>query len=129
MLEVARTIRYIHSMDIVLDSGFIELDFIYLDSNRRAKVTFIGSFAWWSKEASMYSYEDDLSGFTYESNISAFGGLFHSVCFDGDDENVPPNNINGPVEDVKTLIERCQDAKSRLTMEVVVKEMETWDLT
>ncbi|KIL58832.1 hypothetical protein M378DRAFT_170104 [Amanita muscaria Koide BX008] len=81
MVEVARTIRYIHSMDIILDTDFIQsVSFFYLDSNLRAKVRFIGSFARLSKEASMYYHEyHRFSGLTYEDNISAFGLLFDSV--------------------------------------------------
>ncbi|KIL58858.1 hypothetical protein M378DRAFT_170138 [Amanita muscaria Koide BX008] len=54
--------------------------------------------------------------------------VFVGVCFDN--ENIPLN-VNGPVEDARKLIEHCraEDVKSRPTMEDVVKEMETWDLT
>ncbi|KIL55447.1 hypothetical protein M378DRAFT_173637 [Amanita muscaria Koide BX008] len=57
----------------------------------------------------MYGHEDnDRSTFTYESNIFAFGGLFDSACFDGDNENISPNGVNGPVEDARRPIERCR---------------------
>ncbi|KIL57826.1 hypothetical protein M378DRAFT_15979 [Amanita muscaria Koide BX008] len=46
MLEIARTIRYIHSMDIALFSRVIELKRFALDSNLRAKVLSIGLFAY-----------------------------------------------------------------------------------
>ncbi|KIL55450.1 hypothetical protein M378DRAFT_17932 [Amanita muscaria Koide BX008] len=127
MLEIARIIRYIHSMDIALlaiDSGVF-----VLDSNLRAKILLGGLSTWWGSEARIYGHEDTRSLQTYESNISDFAVLFHSVCFDGD--NIPLNNVNGPVENARKVIERCraEDAKSRPTMEDVVKEMETWDLT
>ncbi|KAM6491621.1 hypothetical protein JOM56_013013 [Amanita muscaria] len=129
MLEIARIIRYIHSMDIALlaiDSGVF-----VLDSNLRAKILFGGLFTWWGSEARTYGHEDTCSLQKYESNISDFAVLFRSVCFDGDNANIPPNNDNGPVKDARKLIKRCRakDRKSRPTMEDVVKKMETWDLT
>ncbi|KIL63747.1 hypothetical protein M378DRAFT_656802 [Amanita muscaria Koide BX008] len=81
MLEVARTIRYIHSMNIALYSHFIRLVHLFVDSNLRTRVLFFGLFAWWHREASTYGYEDPvlLANCTYESNVSTFGDLLHSV--------------------------------------------------
>ncbi|KIL59238.1 hypothetical protein M378DRAFT_1013927 [Amanita muscaria Koide BX008] len=122
MLEVARTIRYIHSVkDVaVLSSGVIDPRFITLDSDLRAKVMFSGYFTW---QKSVFGL-DNLAAFTSESNIAAFGFLFQKVCFRGDD----PKHL---VEDVRRLIEGCcaKGPKSRPSIETVVKEMETWDLT
>ncbi|KIL57840.1 hypothetical protein M378DRAFT_360126 [Amanita muscaria Koide BX008] len=84
-LEIARTIRYIHSMAIALFSRIIEPKRFGLDSNLRgrAKVLFIGLFAWWPREVSIYGHEnsDHLAESTYESNITTFADLFHSICF------------------------------------------------
>ncbi|KIL59140.1 hypothetical protein M378DRAFT_169646 [Amanita muscaria Koide BX008] len=81
ILEVARTIRYIHSMDVALFSGCVESKYFFLDSNLSAKFEFIGLFAWWVTEASIYCHEEYsiLVGCTYESNTSAFARLFQSV--------------------------------------------------
>ncbi|KIL63733.1 hypothetical protein M378DRAFT_656575 [Amanita muscaria Koide BX008] len=132
MLEVARTIRYIHSMDIVLYSHFIRSGHLFLDSNLRTKILFFGLFAWWHREASIYGYEDSglLGECTYESNIFAFGKLFRLVCFEDGNSVIKqyflPNHVNA-----RRLIGRChaKDLKSRPTMEDVVKEMETWNFS
>ncbi|KIL56076.1 hypothetical protein M378DRAFT_166538, partial [Amanita muscaria Koide BX008] len=145
MLEVARTIRYIHSLDVALWSAciqsvgdlshfqrvllqpFIYQELFFLDSNFRVKFEFTGLFTWWQREASIYGHEYDyLTDYTYESNISAFGHLFHEVCFKGRGENLS----NRLVDDALQLINRCRakDPKSRPTMKDVVTEMETWNL-
>ncbi|KAM6499292.1 hypothetical protein JOM56_004800 [Amanita muscaria] len=80
-------------------------------------------------EASIYGYEDKyrLALCTYEGNISTFANLFDKVCFRGHNENTP----NHLVDDASQLIKRCRakDPKSQPTMDDVVKEMETWNLT
>ncbi|KAM6499341.1 hypothetical protein JOM56_004849 [Amanita muscaria] len=128
MLEIGRTVRYIHSMDIALYSDY-KSEYIFLDSNLHAKFMFRGLFAWWSREASIYGHERKhlFTECTYEANISAFADLFDKVCFDGHSENAPSQLV----DDARQLIERCRakDPKSRPTMEDVVKEMETWNLT
>ncbi|KIL60421.1 hypothetical protein M378DRAFT_920865 [Amanita muscaria Koide BX008] len=130
MLEIARSMRYIHSMDVALYSGDMKSrKILFLDSNLCAKFIFRGLFAWWPMEASIYGHESNrlLTECTYEANISAFAYLFDEVCFRGHNENTP----NHLVEDASQLIERCRamDLKSQPTMEDVVKEMETWNLT
>ncbi|KIL61761.1 hypothetical protein M378DRAFT_166556, partial [Amanita muscaria Koide BX008] len=127
ILEVARIIRYIHSMDVALDSVRIKSRYFFLNSNLRAKFEFTGLFAWWVREALIYGHESArLTDYTYESNISAFASLFSEVRFHGPKENLPDRLV----EDAKQLIERCRAEypASQPTMEDVVKEMETWDL-
>jgi hypothetical protein len=52
----------------------------FLDAKLRAKSEFIGFFAWWPMEASIYGHESTyLTEDTYESNISAFARLFQEV--------------------------------------------------
>ncbi|KIL60410.1 hypothetical protein M378DRAFT_168146 [Amanita muscaria Koide BX008] len=131
MLEIARSIRYIHSMDIALYSNdMTSRKGFFLDSNLRAKFMFRGLFAWWSREVSIHSQENNrlFTECTYEANISAFSNLFDEVCFGGHNEDTPNHGL---VEDTRQLIERCRaaDPKRRPTMEDVVKEMETWNLT
>ncbi|KIL63744.1 hypothetical protein M378DRAFT_164198 [Amanita muscaria Koide BX008] len=115
-------------MDVVaaLGSFMIQSNCFVLDSNLRVKIVFRGPFAWQIRENSIGS-SMAVSDFKHESNISAFADLFHKVYFDGDNENLP----NRLVEDAIQLIGRCRvkDLKSRPTMENVVKEMETWNLT
>ncbi|KAM6499339.1 hypothetical protein JOM56_004847 [Amanita muscaria] len=129
ILEVARTIRYIHSMDVALLSDRIQSEYFFLNSNLRAKFEFIGLFTWWVREASIYGHESSriLAVCTYESNTSAFGLLFHEVCFGGRNET-PSNPL---AQDARQLIERCRanDPESQPIMEDIVKEMETWNLT
>ncbi|KAM6499298.1 hypothetical protein JOM56_004806 [Amanita muscaria] len=145
MLEIAKSIRYIHSMDIILYSSdfkiasvgcllhlmsvqqpFIWQEYLFLGSDLRAKIMFEGVFAWWSMEALIYDYEDKdlLAECTYEASISAFANLFDKVCFDGHNENTPKRLVNS----ARQLIKRCR-GKRRPTMEDIVKEMETWKLT
>ncbi|KIL65365.1 hypothetical protein M378DRAFT_10768 [Amanita muscaria Koide BX008] len=87
---------------------------------------FHGYFAWQVREELLFK-EDFLAEFTPESNIAAFAKLFLSVCFDDNNESLPHHLV----KDARQLIERCraEDPKSRPTMENVVKEMETWNLT
>ncbi|KIL60406.1 hypothetical protein M378DRAFT_168138 [Amanita muscaria Koide BX008] len=130
MLEIARIIRYIHSMDIALYSNdMTSRKRFFLDSNLHAKIMFRGLFARWSREVLTYGHENNrlLTECTYEANIFAFSNLFYEVCFRGDDENTSHRLVG----DARRLIERCraEDLKSRPTMEDVVKEMETWNLT
>ncbi|KIL57329.1 hypothetical protein M378DRAFT_395786 [Amanita muscaria Koide BX008] len=132
MLEIVRTIRYIHSMGVVLHSRVLKIEYFTLDSDFHAKILFTGYFAWWVREA---VYDDELSllvaNCTYPSNISAFAELFHEVCF-GDENTLKQYLLPSRVkEDSRQLIERCRalDWKSRPTMKDVVKEMETWKLT
>ncbi|KIL60402.1 hypothetical protein M378DRAFT_168130 [Amanita muscaria Koide BX008] len=83
MLEIARSIRYIHSIDIALYSDDINIasKYLFLDSNLRAKFMFRGLFSWWSREASIYGHEDNdlLAKCTYDANISAFADLFDKI--------------------------------------------------
>ncbi|KAM6499590.1 hypothetical protein JOM56_005098 [Amanita muscaria] len=129
MLEIARTIRYVHSMKVVtaLGSTVIHSRYFALDSDLRARIMFRGAFAWQIREKLILSSKRVAADFTYESNISAFAHLFYEVCFRRHKKNRP----NRLVEDATQLIKRCraEDPKSRPTMEDVVKEMETWDLT
>ncbi|KIL56149.1 hypothetical protein M378DRAFT_172959, partial [Amanita muscaria Koide BX008] len=115
-------------MDIALFSDCIKSKYFFLNSNLRAKFEFIGLFAWWSREALIYGHENEylFTECTYESNISAFADLFHSVCFDGRNEK-PSNRL---VKYARQLIKRCRakNLKSRPTMKEVVTEMETWNL-
>ncbi|KIL56546.1 hypothetical protein M378DRAFT_466377 [Amanita muscaria Koide BX008] len=114
-------------MDVALDSDCIKSESFFLNSNLCAKFEFIGLFAWWVREASIYRHEYAfLTDYTYESNITAFARLFHQVCFGGHNANLS----NRLVEDAREIIERCRgkDPESQPTMEDVVKEMETWDL-
>ncbi|KIL60412.1 hypothetical protein M378DRAFT_920208 [Amanita muscaria Koide BX008] len=131
MLEIAKSIRYIHSMDIILYSPDIKiaLQYLFLDSDLHAKIMFEGVFAWWSMEALIYDYEDKdlLTKCTYEASISTFANLFDKVCFDGHNENTPKRLV----DDARQLIKRCraEHPKRQPAMEDVVKEMETWNLT
>ncbi|KIL57941.1 hypothetical protein M378DRAFT_15901 [Amanita muscaria Koide BX008] len=129
MLEIARCIRYIHSMDIALYSYDMRSEYFFLDSNLSAKFMFQGLFVWWSREASIYDHENKgfLSECTYRANISAFANLFDEVCFNAHNEK----RSNRIVKHARQLIERCrvQYPKRRPTMEGVVEEMETWNLT
>ncbi|KIL67190.1 hypothetical protein M378DRAFT_296449 [Amanita muscaria Koide BX008] len=115
-------------MDVALNSKCITSEYFFLNSNLRAKFQFTGLFAWWVSEASNYGHEYDyLTDYMYESNISAFGRLFHEVCFKGGQKIVS----NRLVEDARQLIKRCRakDPESRPTMKDVVTEMEAWNLT
>ncbi|KAM6491559.1 hypothetical protein JOM56_012951 [Amanita muscaria] len=127
ILEVARIIRYIHSLpDVALFSGCIKSTRVRLTSDLRAKIEFSGIFAWRVREVSTGGHKtNDLATYTYESNISAFGSLFSVVCFSGRYKNLS----NRLVEDAMQLIHRCCAKEDQPTMEDVVKEMETWDLT
>ncbi|KIL59231.1 hypothetical protein M378DRAFT_14939 [Amanita muscaria Koide BX008] len=128
MLAVAKAIRYIHSMDVVVALGSIPIDshYIALDSNLHAKILCSGVFAWQVRDSEDLIFEGK-GGCTPEHNIATFADLFEKVCFRDDNENLP----NDLVEDVRRLIERCrvEDPKSRPSMENVVNEMEAWDLT
>ncbi|KIL60389.1 hypothetical protein M378DRAFT_919280 [Amanita muscaria Koide BX008] len=130
MFEIARIIRYIHSMGIALYAGSIELGCFFLDSNFRVKIKFMGLFTWCVREATICGRTDSVlwpprTPCTCESNISDFAMLFHRVCFGGHNENFH-SRLGEPA---LQLIERCRDSQSRPTMEDVIKEMETWNLT
>ncbi|KIL63756.1 hypothetical protein M378DRAFT_657388 [Amanita muscaria Koide BX008] len=78
MLEVARAIRYLHSMDIVtaLDSLVIQPEYFTLDSNLHAQIMFRGFFEWQIREKLIFS----------------------PVCFDGDEEFDGDNEFDGDDE-------------------------------
>ncbi|KAM6491571.1 hypothetical protein JOM56_012963 [Amanita muscaria] len=124
MLEIAKIIRYIHSMYIVLYSRSIAMGNFVLDSNFHAKFMFRDPFSWWPTDT---SNSNSLVECAYEANISAFANLFNKMCFDGHNEDTR----NRLFDDARELVERCraEDLKRRPTMEDVVKEMETWNLT
>ncbi|KIL60403.1 hypothetical protein M378DRAFT_168132 [Amanita muscaria Koide BX008] len=128
MLEIARVIRYIHSMDIALYCSDSTSEY-FLDSNLRVKIMFRGLFVWWSMEASIYGHDDEplFTECTFEANISAFAKLFDKVCVCDHNENLSDRLVEG----ARQLINRCraEDLKSRPTMQDVVMEMETWNLT
>ncbi|KIL67194.1 hypothetical protein M378DRAFT_296532 [Amanita muscaria Koide BX008] len=112
-------------MDVALFSDCIKTH-VCLTSNLHAKIEFSGVFAWRVREVSTGGHKADaLAKCTYESNISAFGSLFHAVCFNG-----PYKNLSSRlVEDALQLIYRCRAKEDQPTMADVVTEMETWDLT
>ncbi|KIL63711.1 hypothetical protein M378DRAFT_164138 [Amanita muscaria Koide BX008] len=114
MLEIARTIRYLHSMDVATRVWFQKRK---SQDCLRAQFVICSVFAWQG---------------TSEFTVSIFADFFRTVCFNGDDENlnlIDNGNLpNGIVEDVRQLIERCA-APDPPTMEDIVKEMERWNLS
>ncbi|KAM6489684.1 hypothetical protein JOM56_014855 [Amanita muscaria] len=117
----------VHSFHACCRCTELPLRYIILDSNLRAKIFFRALFAWQVREGWIFDPESSTANFTYETSISAFAELFQEVCFSSDNENLS----NHLVEHARQFIERCrvEDPEKQPTMEDVVKEMDTWNLT
>ncbi|KIL61243.1 hypothetical protein M378DRAFT_864823 [Amanita muscaria Koide BX008] len=136
MLEVAKAVRYFHSMGIVLHD-YVDSDDIYLDSKFHARFRFLGLTAHYVN----VTPHSHLGPFylSYEANIFLFGCLFYEICFNLEIayRDRLDNNSNAVVkrpsrpeirDDEWQLIQRCcaKDPKNRPTMDKVVREMEAW---
>ncbi|KAM6496268.1 Protein kinase-like domain containing protein [Amanita muscaria] len=143
MLEVAKAIRYLHSIGTVFDRD-IELDEIFLDSNLHAKIrTLCSTWRYLSEKPVNYAwsglvFEKALS--SYETNVFIFGCFFYETYFDRtiymrwvyENSKVSERPSEPAIrEDAWQLIQRCcaDDRTARPSMDQVVQEMESWDLS
>ncbi|KAM6491575.1 Protein kinase-like domain containing protein [Amanita muscaria] len=134
MLEVAKAVRYFHSMGIVLHD-LVDSDDIFLDSEFHARFRFLGLTAYYVNVTPIWHLGQQW--LSHEANIFFFGCLFYEMCFDvkisfGDRNAVSKRPSKPEIrDDVWQLIQRCcaKEPKSRPTMEDVVREMVAWDIT
>ncbi|KIL62423.1 hypothetical protein M378DRAFT_12880 [Amanita muscaria Koide BX008] len=126
MLEVAKAIQYLNSMDVLLDNAF-DLDNMYLDSKCHVKIFPYGSIL----PSTLLSSEE-----VHQDNISILGHTFYELYFDVyrpyfKDDKCPVRPSDREINDeLWQVIQRCcaADPKSRPTIDEVVQEMETWKL-
>ncbi|KIL60809.1 hypothetical protein M378DRAFT_167789 [Amanita muscaria Koide BX008] len=139
MLEVAKAVRYFHSIGIVLHH-YVDSDDIFLDSESHARFRFLGLAAEYVNMNALWYITPQMS--SHEANIFLFGCLFYEMCFDvktsiydrlQDSRNPVAKRPSEPKigDDAWQLIQRCcaKEPKSRPTMDEVVREMEAWDIT
>ncbi|KAM6496309.1 Protein kinase-like domain containing protein [Amanita muscaria] len=129
MLGVARTIRYLHSMNIVLYFAF-NVDDVFLDSESRPKIRYLGA-------ASSVLQDNFAKGMVcYKNNIFSFGHIFYEVYFGVKSHNNFCRQDTGHLASeprismyARDLIQHCCaiDPKSRPTIDEVVKKIERWE--
>ncbi|KIL60753.1 hypothetical protein M378DRAFT_167728 [Amanita muscaria Koide BX008] len=136
MLEVAKAVRYVHSMGIILHDA-VDSDDIFLDSEFHARFRFLGLTAHYINVTLIGDLNHEW--LSREANIFLFGCLFYEMCFDVkiSYRNRLENNSDAVAkrpskpeirDDEWQLIQRCcaKEPKSQPTMDEVVREMEAW---
>ncbi|KIL70498.1 hypothetical protein M378DRAFT_625836 [Amanita muscaria Koide BX008] len=141
MLEVAKAIRYLHSIGTVIDRE-IDLGDVFLDSKLHAKIRSLCSTSRSLTETPgnylLYGYEKRWN--SYETNVFIFGCFFYELYFDCtialrwecNNSKVSERPSEPTIrEDAWQLIQQCcaEDRKARPSMNQVVQEMESWNLS
>ncbi|KAM6491525.1 hypothetical protein JOM56_013094 [Amanita muscaria] len=137
MFEVAKAVRYFHSMGIVLHD-YVDSDYIFLDSEFHAKFRFLGLISHCANVTPIWHYNEQR--ISPEANVFLFGCLFYEMCFSvkisyhdrlDNNSNAVAKQPSKPEirDDEWQLIQRCcaDEPKSRPTMDEVVREMEAWE--
>ncbi|KIL58012.1 hypothetical protein M378DRAFT_15871 [Amanita muscaria Koide BX008] len=137
MLEVAKAVRYLHSMGILLHN-YVHLHDIFLDSEFHARFRFRGLTEHYVNVASnLFLGRDSLSR---EANVFMFGCVFYEMCFDVEiglsdrfNSNAVAKRPSKPEirDDEWYLIQRCcaKQRKSRPTIDEVgrlTNSLESW---
>ncbi|KAM6502752.1 hypothetical protein JOM56_002729 [Amanita muscaria] len=130
MLDVARAIQYLHSMNFVPNTTSMQ-DYVYLDLSLRPKIRIAPQFLYFINTCTRPTSE-------YRDAFN-FGYFFYEVLFDmelyryksmEERRRIVVNRPSKPEipEFAWQLIQRCcaEDPTNRLTIDEVVKEMETW---
>lgn len=121
MLEVAKAIQYLDSMDVLLT----DLNTIYLDSECHVKILPRGFL-----RSSIHPSVEEMRHW----NIFEFGRTFYELYFDveyPDHYKDPERPLEPEIsEELWQVIQRCcvGDPKGRPTIDEVVQEMESWKL-
>ncbi|KAM6497628.1 hypothetical protein JOM56_005576 [Amanita muscaria] len=139
MLEVAKAVRYFHSMGVILHY-FVDSDDIFLNSELHARFRFLGFTAHYLNVTPNLILSHDL--LSHEANIFMFGCVFYEMCCDVkissrdrfyNNSNAVAKRPSKPEirDDEWQLIQRCcaQEPNSRPSMDDVVREMEAWNIT
>lgn len=124
MLNLARAIQYLHSMEILL-SDSIRLDDIHVDSGFRVRISSMELV--WSIDG--HSLQE--VGQRYETDIYMFGYFFCMMYFDAELACTTSNRTSLSTDSsvrcsVWRLIQRCFSAEGKPTINEVVQEMESW---
>ncbi|KIL55469.1 hypothetical protein M378DRAFT_173629 [Amanita muscaria Koide BX008] len=136
MLEVAKAVRYFHSMGIVLHD-YVDSDDILLDSEFHARFRFLGFTEHYVNVTSNFFLQRD--SLSREANIFLFGCLFYEMCFNLEidyrerlksNSNAVAKRPSKPEirDDEWQLIQRCcaKEPRSRPTVDDLIREMEAW---